>query len=59
MERKATKMGPQITRTPDFSDFWPFWEEVIFRRFLGQEKVGPKSRKIGKKVSEGAHIPLK
>ena len=34
-----------ITQTPDFLDFWAFWKEVFFRRFLGSEKVGPKSGK--------------
>ena len=43
--QKATKMGAQITQTLDFWDFGAFWEELFFRRFWGQEKVGPKSGK--------------
>ena len=44
-------------RRMDLLDFGAFWEEVFFRRFLRPEKVGSKSGKIQKKVSEGAWDP--
>ena len=31
-------MRPKITRTPDFRDFWAFWEEVFFDIFWDNKK---------------------
>jgi hypothetical protein len=50
---KATKMGPKITRRPDFWDFGAFWKDEIFRRFLGREKVTQNPEKSDALVPKG------
>ena len=51
---KWTKMGPQIINQTFCLRFVGVLEEDVFSRFLERKKIGPKSRKIWKKVSEGA-----
>ena len=42
-----------------FLRFVGILEEDVFSRFLETQKIGPKSRKIRKKTSEGALGPVK
>ena len=54
MDPKSDQTGTKNHSKNRFLRFLGVLEEDVFSRFL-EKKIGPKSRNIQKKVSEGAH----
>jgi hypothetical protein len=59
MDPKSDQNGTTNHKQNKFLRFLGVLEETVFSRFLETKTIGPKSRKIRKKISEGALVLVK